>query len=253
MRKILVITGFLLCMALSGLQANTNKLNIKVFTPKQYKAGEYNSDITQDKRGLIYFANSSGILEFDSLNWRLIPFPNKGGAYSLVTDKEGRVYVGGEGELGYLATDSSKIYNEVIDIPEESYTKVEQAVLYVKETGIDRFAPAIGNMHGISVKPKKIRFDLIEQLRQALSPSLTFTLHGGSGTDSADLRRIVELGFNNVHISTELRLAYTTALREALIKNPQETTPYKYLGPARDAVSRIVVEKLKIYNSVNVI
>lgn len=158
-----------------------------------------------------------------------------------------------EGELGYLATDSSKIYNEVIDIPEESYTKVEQAILFVRETGIDRFAPAIGNMHGISIRPKTIRFDLIEKLREALPVALTFTLHGGSGTNSADLKRIVEMGFNNVHISTELRVAFTDALKKSFQKNPTETTPYKYLAPARDAVAQIVIEKLKIYNTINVI
>lgn len=158
-----------------------------------------------------------------------------------------------EGELGYLATDSSKVYNEIIEIPQESYTKVTEAVLFVKETGIDRFAPAIGNIHGISANKPKIKFDLIENLQKSLLPSLTFTLHGGSGIDSQDLRRIVELGFNNVHISTELRVAFTDALREALTKDVNETTPYKYLAPARDAVTKLVIEKLKIYNTVNVI
>lgn len=158
-----------------------------------------------------------------------------------------------EGELGYLATDSSKVYNEIIEIPQDSYTKVDEAVLYVQQTGIDRFAPAIGNMHGISVRPKKIRFDLIEELSKALPPNLTFTLHGGSGTDALDLKKIVEMGFNNIHISTELRVAYTNALRETLAKDVSETTPYKYLASARDAVAKLVIEKLKIYNTVNVI
>lgn len=158
-----------------------------------------------------------------------------------------------EGELGYLATDSSKIYDKVIEIPEDSYTKVEEAVLFVEKTGIDRFAPAIGNMHGISIKPKKIKFDLIERLRKALPQNLTFTLHGGSGTNPDDLKKIVEMGFNNVHISTELRVAYTNKLRETLANNPKETTPYKYLTPALDAVAEVVAEKLKIYNTINVI
>lgn len=158
-----------------------------------------------------------------------------------------------EGELGYLATDSSKVYNEVIEIPQESYTKVEEAVLFVKETGIDRFAPAIGNIHGISANKPRIKFDLIKNLQEALLPSLTFTLHGGSGIDSQDLRQIVEMGFNNVHISTELRVAFTDALRKSLQQDLTETTPYKYLSPARDAVAKLVIEKLKIYNAVNVV
>ncbi|HRN96748.1 MAG TPA: class II fructose-bisphosphate aldolase, partial [Candidatus Levybacteria bacterium] len=104
-----------------------------------------------------------------------------------------------EGELGYLATESSKIYKETVEIPEDSYTKVEEAVRYVTETGIDRFAPAIGNLHGIAANIPKIRFDLIEQLSAALPKDLTFVLHGGSGIVNEDLKHIVELGFNNVH------------------------------------------------------
>jgi len=153
-----------------------------------------------------------------------------------------------EGELGYLPTDSSKIYDKVIEIPEDSYVKIDKAKLFVEETGIDRFAPAIGNIHGISANKPKIRFDLIESLNRIL-PTTTFTLHGGSGIDDNDLKKIVEMGFNNVHVSTELRIAFTNALRE----NPTETTPYNYLKIASEAVSKVVVEKLKIYNTVNVI
>jgi fructose-bisphosphate aldolase, class II len=158
-----------------------------------------------------------------------------------------------EGELGYLATDSSKIYDKIIEIPEDSYTKVDEAVAFVKETGVDRFVPAIGNTHGISLKPKEIKFDLIEKLRKALPQNLTFTLHGGSGINDQDLGKIVEMGFNNVHISTDLRVAFTNALREALQKDPTETTPYKYLSQARGEVAKVVSEKLKIYHTINVL
>jgi len=158
-----------------------------------------------------------------------------------------------EGELGYLATESSKIYTETVDIPEDSYTKVEEAVRYVKETGINRFAPAIGNLHGIAANIPKIRFDLIEKLTQALPSELTFVLHGGSGIASEDLKRIVEYGFNNVHISTEIRKSYTEGLRKYLEENKEEISPAKYLEAANDAVIPVVKEKLEIYNTVNVV
>ena len=158
-----------------------------------------------------------------------------------------------EGELKYLATESSKIYKETIEIPEESYTKVAEAVRYVQETKVDRFAPAIGNLHGIAANIPKIRFDLIEQLTAALPQNLTFVLHGGSGIADEDLKRIIALGFNNVHISTEIRAAYTTGLRDYLQKNPEEISPAKYLEAAMNAVVPVVKEKLKTYNTVNVV
>lgn len=158
-----------------------------------------------------------------------------------------------EGELGYLATESSKIYHEVVEIPEESYTKVEEAVRYVKETGINRFAPAIGNLHGIAANTPKIRFDLIATLTEALPQELTFVLHGGSGILNEDLKKIVEMGFNNVHISTEIRNAYTQGLKKYIEENPEEISPAKYLEAAKDAVIPVIKEKLEIYNTVNVV
>lgn len=158
-----------------------------------------------------------------------------------------------EGELGYLATESSKIYTETIEIPEDSYTKVEEAIQYVKETGINRFAPAIGNLHGIAANSPKIRFELIQELTSALPADLTFVLHGGSGISNGDLKQIVELGFNNVHISTEIRDAYTKGLRAYLQKNPEEISPAKYLEAAKQAMTPVVKSKLELYNTVNVV
>lgn len=158
-----------------------------------------------------------------------------------------------EGELGYLATDSSKVYTEAIDIPDDSYTKLDQAIEFVTKTGIDRFAPAIGNIHGIAANKPKIKFDLIEKLTEALPKDLTFVLHGGSGISDEDLGKIVESGFNNVHISTELRVAYTGAIKETLEAHPDDIAPYAYLKPAREAVEKVVADKLSIYHTVNVV
>ena len=156
-----------------------------------------------------------------------------------------------EGELGYLVTDSSRIYKEAIEIPEESYTKIDEAVEYIKSTGVDRFAPAVGNIHGIAANKPLLRFDLIESLRGELPSDLVLTLHGGSGIAEEDMRRTIELGFNNVHISTELRVAYADALRATLKEKPDEVAPYRYLGPPRAAVAKIVKQKLDLFGAAN--
>lgn len=158
-----------------------------------------------------------------------------------------------EGELGYLATQSSKVYHEEIEIPDDSYTKVEQAIEFVQKTGIDRFAPAIGNIHGIAANIPKIKFDLIDQLTSALPKNITLVLHGGSGISNEDMKKIVEKGFNNVHISTEIRIAYTQGVRKALTENTESIAPYDYLKVGMEAVTTAVEEKLKVYNTINVI
>lgn len=163
-------------------------------------------------------------------------------------DKDVEIEV--EGELGYLVTDSSKIYDKKVEIPEESYTKIEEAVEFVEATRVHRFAPAIGNLHGIALNKPVIKFDLVEKLRNALPKDLTFVLHGGSGISDEDMKKLVRLGINNIHVSTELRVAYTDALREKLKENPDEVAPYKYLKDAREATAEIIKSKLEIFGAV---
>jgi fructose-bisphosphate aldolase, class II len=152
-----------------------------------------------------------------------------------------------EGEVGYLVTESSKIYKEKIEIPPESLTKPEEALKFVNETGVDRFAPAVGNLHGIAANEPKLDFELIKKLRAVLPADRAMVLHGGSGIPDDQMRQAVKLGFNNVHISTEIRVAYVDALRKMLAAAPEETTPYKLYKPVIEAVAVKVSEKLALF------
>jgi len=76
------------------------------FTPKQYAAGSQNRCIVQNNRGLMYVANSNGVLEYDGETWRVIPMPNKSEVISLAVDTGGLVYVGGVDELGFLSANA---------------------------------------------------------------------------------------------------------------------------------------------------
>src|SRR3954468_4847267 len=73
---------------------------------KDYKASPQNWTIIEDERGVMYFGNSNGLLEYDGVKWRLIT----SGVNSIVRcfgkDKDGRIYYGGYGNFGYLAPDS---------------------------------------------------------------------------------------------------------------------------------------------------
>ncbi|MFH2142228.1 MAG: two-component regulator propeller domain-containing protein, partial [Bacteroidota bacterium] len=80
---------------------------IRNYTPKEYSSNPQNWAITQDKRGIMYFGNFGGLLEFDSKNWKNIVLPNSSLVRSLVIDNNGIIYAGGNNEIGYIATDSS--------------------------------------------------------------------------------------------------------------------------------------------------
>ena len=153
-----------------------------------------------------------------------------------------------EGEVGYLVTESSKVYKEVIEIPPESLTKPEEAEKFVRETGVDRFAPAVGNLHGIAANVKKLDIERIKAIRGVIG-EVAMVLHGGSGTPDDQIKVAIAAGINNVHINTEIRLVYTLAIRTFLANNPDEATPYKILAPAIEAVRAKALDKIKLFGS----
>lgn len=155
-----------------------------------------------------------------------------------------------EGELGYLRG-SSKLQKEIIEIRPEDMVDVAEAEKYVAETGIDRLAPAIGNIHGIAANKPNLDFERIHSLREKLPARVAIVLHGGSGIADDDIKKAISLGTNNVHINTEIRVAYAQALRAALAKNPEETTPYKIFSPVIVAMEKIIEDKVRLFGAVN--
>ena len=78
-----------------------------------YPASEYvggmqqNWAIVQDQRGVMYFGNNGGVLEFDGVSWRLIESPGGTNIRSMVIDNEGMIYVGAQGDFGFLMPDTN--------------------------------------------------------------------------------------------------------------------------------------------------
>ncbi|MGB0525943.1 MAG: hypothetical protein ACPGJS_23385, partial [Flammeovirgaceae bacterium] len=76
------------------------------YPPKVYKAQSQNWSVIQDERGVMYFANTSCVLEYDGEFWREIELPNQAVGRALAKSKNGVVYVGSQASFGYLAPDS---------------------------------------------------------------------------------------------------------------------------------------------------
>ena len=79
----------------------------RVYLPKDYDANSQNFAFTQDRRGVLYVANFAGVLEYDGINWRTITTQNTTKVSALLTARDGTVYVGGNGEFGFLRADST--------------------------------------------------------------------------------------------------------------------------------------------------
>ena len=155
-----------------------------------------------------------------------------------------------EGELGYIRGES-KIQKEIIEINPEDLTKAEEAMQFVKETGVDMLAPAVGNIHGIAANTPKVDFIRIADIKKAVGDEVFLVLHGGSGMSESDFKNAIANGISMIHINTEIRVAFTEALKESMKEMPSETTPYKILAPSIEAMKKIVKEKLKVFGCVN--
>ena len=77
------------------------------YSTKEYQALPQNWAIMQDKRGVMYFGNNQGILEYDGVSWRMIKVVNETNIRSFAMDESGKIFVGAAGEFGYLSPDSS--------------------------------------------------------------------------------------------------------------------------------------------------
>ncbi len=150
-----------------------------------------------------------------------------------------------EGELGYLRGKSA--IQEEVEIKEEDLTDVEQAAEFVEKTGIDSLAVVIGNIHGVfkSGQNPHLFLDRLKEIQDEVGDKVFLVLHGSSGTPEEDLKKAIEIGIVKINVNTELRIAYTEALKESLKSG--ETTPYKIMAPVVEAVQKVVEEKIKIF------
>jgi fructose/tagatose bisphosphate aldolase len=151
-----------------------------------------------------------------------------------------------EGGLGYMRG-SSEVHKEKIEVKPEDMTTPEEAKRFVEETAVDRLAIVFGNIHGVSLAGNP-RLD-IERLGaiHAAIPDVPLTLHGGSGIRDADIKATLVHGMSNIHVNTEIRMAYTHALRAALEQDKEQTTPYTYLDIAGEAARGVVKAKLQLF------
>ena len=169
-----------------------------------------------------------------------------------------------EAELGKLAGVEDNIN---VDARSATFTDPEEAAEFVERTGVDSLAIAIGTSHG-AYKFKGEPYLDYERLKKihSLIPETPLVLHGASsvlkefvdrcnefggeipgaqGVPEEMIRKSLKDGICKVNIDTDLRLAMTAEIRRVMIEKPAEFDPRKYLGPGRDAITRMVQHKLR--------
>ncbi len=151
-----------------------------------------------------------------------------------------------EGELGYLKGES-KILKEKIEVSQKDYTNPQEALDFIKKTGVDRLAIVVGNIHGISIDEPNLDIERIKEIRHILPSDVVLTLHAGSGIPDDQISEAIKAGIANIHINTDIRVAFIKGMEEGLKNNPDETAMYKLDVGALMAMKEIVAKKLKLF------
>lgn len=131
-----------------------------------------------------------------------------------------------EGELGTIGRTDDEAEEGTDTI---IYTDPDDAVRFVAETGVDSLAIAIGTCHGIypSWMRPELKLDLLQQIKSKVS--IPLVLHGGSNNPDAEIGEAVKLGINKVNISSDIKVAYHTKMREVLqdvdLREPNSIQP----------------------------
>jgi fructose-bisphosphate aldolase class II len=177
-----------------------------------------------------------------------------------------------EGELGVLAG-----IEDDVKAAEHIYTQPSQVEDFVKKTGVDSLAISIGTSHGaFKFKPEQctknadgvlvpppLRFDILEEIEKRI-PGFAIVLHGSSsvlpqyvdiinknggqlkaavGIPSEQLRKAAKSAVCKINIDSDGRLVLTAIIRKVFAENPAEFDPRKYLGPAREELVKMIVDK----------
>lgn len=152
-----------------------------------------------------------------------------------------------EGELGYIGQ-SSKLLDAIPkEIDLRRLTTAAQAEHFVRETGVDLFAPAVGNIHGMLglAKNPRLHIERIREIKKAVK--IPLVLHGGSGVTDEDFRAAIKAGISLIHISTEIRVVWRESLEEVLREQPDEVAPYKLMGSIVKDVEKVVEDRVKLF------
>lgn len=150
-----------------------------------------------------------------------------------------------EAELGKIGGVEDDI---VVDHKDALYTDPEEAVRFIKETDVDSLAIAIGTAHGKYKGEPKLDFERLKEIRSKIDKPIV--LHGSSGVSYDDLRKAIELGVSKINIDTDVRLAFTKGVTDAIHNNPEEYDPRKLMGPAREEMKKSIKEKMEVFGSV---
>ncbi|EKO3692398.1 tagatose bisphosphate family class II aldolase [Vibrio metschnikovii] len=174
------------------------------------------------------------------------PFDENIKTVKAVVDMCHRHGVSVEAELGLLGGQEDDL---IVDEANAQLTDPSSAKEFVLRTGIDSLAVAIGTAHGLYKAEPKLDFERLAAIRQCVD--IPLVLHGASGISDEDVRHCIELGVCKVNVATELKIAFSDAMKDYLSSHPDANDPRQYLVPGMQAMKEVVISKINVCGSAN--
>ncbi|MBW1697489.1 MAG: class II fructose-bisphosphate aldolase [Deltaproteobacteria bacterium] len=151
-----------------------------------------------------------------------------------------------EGEIGIVGG-YEELSGGTVDMDqlEKLYTVAEDAIRFVKETGVDALAVAVGTVHCMPIQKAQIDFKRLQEIHQAVDIPLVF--HGCTGLKNEDYQKASELGVKKFNIGTRLMMEFQAKLYREL-QNAEHRAVLRCLKEATEAVYRAVKDRMLILN-----
>lgn len=151
-----------------------------------------------------------------------------------------------EAELGRLSGVEDNIS---VSEKDAFYTDPQEAVTFVKETDVDSLAISIGTAHGKYKGIPKLDLDRLQEIKKLVN--IPIVLHGASGVPEDQIREATKLGVNKINIDTDIRVAFSDALKEVFKNKPEEYDPRKLLTASMANMKQVVMGKIEMFGSCN--
>jgi fructose-bisphosphate aldolase class II len=176
----------------------------------------------------------------------LLPFEENIAVTKEVVEVCHKIGVSVEGELGTIGNTGTSVEGGVSEV---IYTKPEDAEEFIKKTGIDTLAVAIGTAHGIypkNIKPE-LKMDVLEEIKARVD--IPLVLHGGSANPDEEIAKAVQIGIQKVNISSDYKYAFYKKCRE-ILSTTELWDPNAIYPECIEAAKAVVKQKMELFNSI---
>ena len=144
-----------------------------------------------------------------------------------------------EGELGHVGGKEDDTVSAG-----SGYTDPQEALKFIEETEVLSLAIGVGTAHGVYAVKPVLNPQLISVLKKIIEVPLV--LHGASGLEDEVIQDCIARGISKVNFATDLRIAYTRAVRDCLQNDPACIDPKKFGAAGREAVKKLTMNRIQI-------